>query len=401
MQGVTDQQQQAVPAHVPSHRVFAFDHMNDARLTPDTHEGIMALAASAPPIFYAPQYCGHWVVTGYQECVDLSRDSEHLSTRRYNLFGADEPLVVFPMMLDPPEHTRFRAPVMQAFSPRATQSLEEHVQREAQLLVNGIKSQGRCDFVHDVAEMYSMKLFMRMTGMPLNLFDDFRHWVIRFFRTADDSERHNIYNAVWQAMTDIIEDRQQQRKDDVISRLIDASIEGRQPKKEELQRYCMQLFFGGLDTLVHALSHSFRRLAVEPEVQRQLAEDASLTGRAVDELLRLYGITTPLRIVVKDFNYQGIPFREGDMVMLHTPAANRDARVYSEPGRFRWDRTLPHLTFNSGPHTCPGAHLSRLEIKTMITAWLEHIPEFELAVDEMPQMHAGLVYAMDSLPLRW
>jgi cytochrome P450 len=386
---------------VPAELVFDYDHMVDVRLAPDAHEGAAAIAAAAPAIFFTPRYCGHWVVTRRADVAELARDVTHLSTRRYNLFGVDEPLTVLPMMLDPPEHGRFRAPLSEAFSPKAMKALEPQVRHEATALVLATRERQRCDFVQDIAEPLPMKMFMRMTGMPLDMFDEFRHWVVRFFRTTDDAERHAIYGAVWNSMTQVIEERQRERKDDVISRLIDARIEERNPTKEELQRYSMQLFFGGLDTLVHALSHSFCRLAREPALQEKLRADPTLIGAAADELLRLYGIVTPLRMVVADFDYQGVPFRSGDMVMLHLPAANRDPHAFAQPGAFELGRRTAHLTFNTGPHTCPGAFLSRLELKTLLEVWLEHMPPFQLDPDDPPITHAGIVYAVDRLPLRW
>lgn len=390
-----------VPSHVPGGLVFDYDHMTDARLEGDAHAGIAAIAAEAPPIFFTPRYCGHWVVTRHADCVALARDSTHFSTRRYNLFGREEPLIVFPMMLDPPDHGRFRAPLMQAFSPKAMKALEPQVRQEALGLINGVRERGRCEFVADIAEPLPMKIFMRLTGMPVHMYDDFKHWVVRFFRTTEDAERHRIYGSVWNAMTQAIEERMRERKDDVISRLIDADVDGRHPTKEELQRYCMQLFFGGLDTLVHALAHSFGRLAREPEWQAKLRAEPALIGAATDELLRLYGITTPLRMVVQDFDYQGVPFRSGDMLMLHLPAANLDPKAFASPERFELGRDTQHLTFNTGPHTCPGAYLSRLELKNLLEVWLEHMPPFELDPADPPATHAGIVYAVDRMPLRW
>src|SRR5690606_37898760 len=138
-----------VPAHVPSSLVFDYDHMTDARLSPDAHAGAAALADVAPPIFFTPRYCGHWVVARYADVTALARDTTRLSTRRYNLFGVDEPIVVFPMMLDPPEHTRFRTPVTQAFSPKAMQPLQPHIREEAGKIIDSIRAQGRCNFIED------------------------------------------------------------------------------------------------------------------------------------------------------------------------------------------------------------------------------------------------------------
>jgi cytochrome P450 len=389
------------PAHVPAALLYDYDHMTDPRLSPDAHAGCAAIAAEAPPIFFTPRYCGHWVVTRYADASALARDTEHLSTRRYNLFGVDEPLVVFPMMLDPPDHTRFRAPLTEVFSPRAVASLLPRIREEAEAIVDGLAPRGHCNFVEDVAEQLPMRIFMRLVGMPLDRYEQFKRWVVRFFRTTDDAERHQIYDGVWQAMTIAIEARQAERQDDVISKLIDADVGGRCPTKEELQRYCMQLFFGGLDTLVHGLSHSFARLAREPGLQARLRGEPALSGQAADELLRLYGVTTPLRLVVRDFDYQGVPFRQGDMVMIHLPAANLDPAAFTNPLEVELGRNKRNLTFNTGPHMCPGAYLSRLELQILLEVWLERIPVFGLDPEDPPSQHAGIVYAMDRLPLRW
>lgn len=396
-----DNSPRPVPSHVPAALVFDYDHMTDARLSPDAHAGSAAIAAEAPPIFFTPRYCGHWVVTRYADVTALARDSVHLSTRRYNLFGVDEPIIVFPMMLDPPEHTRFRAPINQAFSPKAMQALQPQIREEAIKIVDAIRARGSCNFVEDIAEQLPMRIFMRLVGMPMDRYEQFKRWVVRFFRTTEEAERYEIYNGVWDAMTKAIEERQEKRQNDVISSLIDSDVGGRNPTKEELQRYCMQLFFGGLDTLVHGLSHSFSRLAREPELQAKLHANPELAAAAAEELFRLYGITTPLRMVVEDFDYEGVPFRKGDMLMLHLPVANLDPAAFPNPQKVELGRDKRNVTFNTGPHMCPGAFLSKLELQTLLEVWLEKIPAFSLDPNDPPTQHAGIVFAMDRLPLRW
>jgi cytochrome P450 len=390
-----------VPAHVPQALVYDYDHMSDARLSPDAHAGCAAIAAEAPPIFFTPRYCGHWVATSYADVTALARDIQHLSTRRYNLFGVDEPLVVFPMMLDPPEHTRFRAPLTDAFKPQSVLPLEPQIREEAAQIVAGIRDRRHCNFIEDVAEQLPMRIFMRMVGMPLDKYDQFKRWVVRFFRTTDEAERYQIYQGVWDAMTVCIEQRMLTRQNDVISKLIDSDVGGRTPTKEELQRYSMQLFFGGLDTLVHGLSHSFSRLAREPELQAKLVASPELVPNAADELLRLYGVTTPLRLVIQDFDYQGVPFRKGDMLLIHLPAANLDPEAFENPHCVEFGRNKRNVTFNTGPHMCPGAFISKLELQILLEEWLKQIPSFSPDPDDPPSQHAGLVYAMDRLPLRW
>jgi cytochrome P450 len=163
----------------------------------------------------------------------------------------------------------------------------------------------------------------------------------------------------------------------------------------------MQLFFGGLDTLVHGLSHSFSRLAREPELQAKLVASPELVPNAADELLRLYGVTTPLRLVIQDFDYQGVPFRKGDMLLIHLPAANLDPEAFENPHCVEFGRNKRNVTFNTGPHMCPGAFISKLELQILLEEWLKQIPSFSPDPDDPPSQHAGLVYAMDRLPLRW
>jgi cytochrome P450 len=165
--------------------------------------------------------------------------------------------------------------------------------------------------------------------------------------------------------------------------------------------YSITLFLGGLETVVNALSFGVRHLARDVELQAKLQADPSLLPGAIEELLRLYGVASTPRRVTRDVVYEGVQFKQGDMVLLLLPAANYDDAAFPNPEQFILGRTEQHMTFNTGPHRCVGLNLARLEMKVFYQEWLKRVPPFRLDPQAKPRFIGGFNLAITSLPLVW
>jgi cytochrome P450 len=361
------------------------------------------LVAEAPPIFYTPRYGGHWVATSQQAIYDLMRKPEVFSSSKMTLGGERQEFIGIPINLDPPEHTVFRAPLSLAFSPKSISALEGSVRTFVRELIDNVADMGHCEFVHSIAEPLPVTIFMKMMGLPLERLDEFRVWAVRSMATPDPVERDAYFAKIIGAMAEYIRARQQKREDDLISRLLDIKVHGRNPTLEEMQSYCFLLFLGGLDTVVNAMCFGIRHLARDQPLQARLRAEPALIPEAVEELLRRYGISTPCRVVMQDSEYAGIPFKAGDMVMLHLQAANLDPKAFPNPEKADLGRpnANAHYTFGTGPHRCAGSHLARLELRVLYQEWLQRIPTFHLDPKQPPQFHAGMILTVTSLPLLW
>jgi cytochrome P450 len=230
---------------------------------------------------------------------------------------------------------------------------------------------------------------------------EFRGWM--FDMASDDNDRRaNAYVQVTAAMGELIREREAGRKDDLISKLMDADIDGRPPTFAENQNYGMLLFTAGLDTLVNSFTFGIFQLARQPELQQRIKADRSLIPALIEELLRRYAIAMPPRIVMHDAEFGGVRLKAGDRVVMMLPAGNLDPSTFDDPLRFDIDREeVPHLTFNSGPHRCVGSHLARLELRVFFEEWFRAMPTVRLDPDQAPLYRPGLNLAIVKLPIVW
>ncbi len=203
-------------------------------------------------------------------------------------------------------------------------------------------------------------------------------------------------------MSSLIDARRADPKEDLVSYLVAADMDGRSLGQDELINMCFLLLLGGLDTVTNMLTFTTHRLAQEPETQDRLIQDPSLTPALVEEGLRLFGVVNVPRVVKKDIDLAGATFRVGDMVLCNLPLAGRDDTKNAHPGAFDIDRAeKKHLTFSTGAHLCLGHFLARSELKKMYGVWMKKIGRFRLGEQAGFRYRAGMVMALESLHLEW
>ncbi|HET9629494.1 MAG TPA: cytochrome P450 [Novosphingobium sp.] len=384
----------AVRPHVPPSLVYDFDIELDPTLKGHPHAGLSRLQDNAPEVFYSPRYGGNWLVRSYGLIHEIMQDPELFASG-----GFEHDLI--PIHANPPEHRQYRQVMLQAFSPKRVNAMLPTVRNMAVELIDAVASRGACEFVRDVAEPMPVIVFMRMLGLPLELMAELRRLVIKAFSASDPKVRATVFNEQLAIFDPIIRERIDQPQDDMLSAIIAAEIDGRKPTFEEVQGYLLLLANAGLDTVVNAMSFAVWHLAENPELQTRLRQQPDLIPAAVEEFLRRYAPSTISRYLTRDACFHGVEMKAGERVVLLLPAGNLDAMVYPDPCSVVLDREMPALTFGTGIHRCLGSHLARLELRTMIAEWLDRIPDFRLADDIPPQAHAGMVYMVDSLHLRW
>jgi len=391
-----------VPAHVPTHLVFDFNLNDDPRLRADLHDGLLALRQAAPgPIFFSPRNGGNWVVTGHQECHAIARNPQVFANNPITVRPELAQTPRIPVSIDPPDHAAYRRVLMEQLTPRALARLEPDIHDTLNDLIDRVIETGRCDFVPAVSEPLPVWVFMRMMGFPLERYKEFREWVGTLVQFLPPQVRQKTLDLVAEMSAPLIQERMADRRDDLISRLIDADIDGRKPTFDEVISYCLMLFVAGLDTVVNAMSFGVRHLAMDQQLQAQLREDPALIPDAIEELLRRYSFANPVRFVLQDHDAFGVPLRRGDVVTLLLSAADLDERAFPAPTRVELHRATPHLAFNAGPHRCVGLHLARMELRILYETWLRRMPTFRLDPDRPWRFHQGTVMGIESLPLVW
>jgi cytochrome P450 len=402
------------PSHVPESVIYAFDYNKDPEYCRDPHARAADLARTAPPIFWTPYNGGHWMFQSFEAVSEALRDyaafsSEHFSPEAFAAMMAEIPEeeripAPVPICIDPPLHAKLRGPLYSTFSPKSVMAREGEIRALAERLVDHIAGQGRCEFQHDVSDIYPVEIFLGMFGLPVEKEREYRDLAKRHLTTVspDLAENMIMLKDIAMVMRDTIIQRRDHRKNDLISMLWSLQIEGEPMNLDLMLSYCVILFIAGLDTVVNALGFGVRHLASDPALQKELRAKPELIPAASEEILRRYAFVAPIRIMKKDHSFRGVELKETERVMMFIPSASVDARQYTNPTSFDAHRQgLSHLAFGTGPHLCLGMHLARLELKIMYETILKKLPEFRLDPDRPPRFHGSIIAGPTSVHLVW
>ncbi len=402
------------PSHVPDEAVYDFDHFLDAGLLANPHERVLELLREAPPVFWTPRNGGHWMVIGHKENYEASRNTEAFSSELVPAAMIEMAMPMLPpevkriplptpINLDPPQHTIYRQPLQAAFSPRAMMARKDEIRALANELIDQIVDQGQCDFIAAVAEPLPVQVFLKMMGLPLERSTEFRELVHEFLAPAQSPLDPLLrMRKVADAMAGEIEARRLELKDDLLSLLWKAEIDGKPMTFELMEDFAVLLFIAGLDTVINGLGYGIRHLAANPDFQDELRAEPKLVVEAAEELLRRYTFTVPTRRIARDVEFAGWQMKEGERLLIFLPGADLDAREFSNPEAFDMNReNNVHIAFGVGPHRCLGSHLARIELQVVYEQMVARLQRFRLDPEKPAKFRAGNIIAIDSLPLRW
>ena len=393
-----------MPAHVPANLVYDFDVYNAAAQDEDFHLAIKKLHdPGVPEVFWTPRNGGHWVLTRGEDIHKVFADYEHFSSHALTVPRASAPPIpMYPIFLDPPDHTAFRALINPWFSPKAVAGLEPKARALAIQLIEEIKPRGRCDFVTDFAQHLPIQVFMSIVDVPASDRDQLLEWADGMVRPEKPEDVHETIKHVFAYASRKIAERRAKPGEDLISNLTQAQVNGRPMTHEEVMGMVSLILLGGMDTVVSAMSFAANFMAGSPKHRRQLIDRPELIPKAVDELLRRFPVVNQGRLVGKDIELKGAPMKAGDMVIMPTTLHGLDERKFPNPLEVDFDRPTPiHSTFGNGPHRCPGSNLGRTELKIFLQEWLPRIPDFRHDPNGKVGMRSGVNATVYRLPLVW
>ena len=379
-----------------------FDHL-DPRWNEDPFP-IWAHLRDVCPIAHTDRFQGAYFPSRYQDIRAIAYDTEHFSSHRVVLRDVKpEPAFLSPPLTsDPPDHKGWKQALLPSFTQQATARLEPRCRALCDELIDGfIGLDGG-----DVAALFTRHIPVRMTahmfGLPEADSGQFVHWIHEILEVGiTDSSRAavalremNVYFAAH------IAQRRDQPRDDLITTLMDTSIDGKPVSTPHVLGMLTLLLIAGIDTTWSAIGAALWHLAQHPDDRRRLVAEPALMPVAVEEFLRAYAPVTIAREVAKEADVGGCRFAAGQMVLLSFPAANRDPAVFPDPDRVIIDRAENrHAAFGLGIHRCIGSNLARMELTVALETFLRRIPEFSL--DGLVQWSVGTVRGPRMLPLRF
>jgi len=340
------------------------------------------------------------MLTRREDVLAALRQPQLFSSRKaFDQMGAPLPLV--PISYDPPEHTRYRTILQPHFSPRALAAMRPSLHRQAEELVDNLAGRGGCDAITDVAVPYPSQVFLTMFGLPPDDRDKLIGWkdAVLALATQPDPDPDHLVAALelFAYASHAVAHRRARPADDLLSRLLTAP----EPLKDsEAVALCFVFVLAGLDTVTSSLGFALWKLATRPDLRHRLRAEPERIGQFIEDLLRVESTAQCLpRVTTRDVTIGGVGIPADTLVWLGIGAANREA---APPDVELDDETRRHWAFGSGPHRCLGSHLARLELRLVLGAWLETIPDFELVPGVEPRIQFPSINAgFDSLPLRW
>jgi cholest-4-en-3-one 26-monooxygenase len=356
---------------------------------------------------------GYWVVTRHADVLEASRFGGLWSSEaktaiiRHGAPVTEDSLALQRLLLlnaDPPNHTKLRGIVSRGFSPRAIKNLREALTARAQQIVATALAEGTGDFVTDVACELPLQAIAELLGIPQEDRGKIFAWSNEMIG-YDDPEYGGDSQAAAAELVGysmiMAEDRKQCPRDDIVTKLVNATIDGDTLSSDEFGYFMILLAVAGNETTRNAISHGMLAFLDHPD-QWELYR-AQRPESAVDEIIRwATPVTSFQRTALSDTVLGGQEIKAGDRVGLFYRSANFDEDVFDRPELFDLMRSPnPQLGFGgSGTHYCLGASLARLEIELMFNAIADAMPHISKS-GEAERLRSGWLNGIKRLPVSY
>lgn len=357
-----------------------------------------------------------WLITRYEDVANVIKDERFAKDRLNTLVagqrvkspwvpGFAKPLARNMLDLDAPDHTRLRALVHKAFTPRLIERLRERIHRLTDELLTAAERKGSLELVADFALPLPITIIAEMLGVPVQHRHRFHRWTNNVVAVSSGRDALMAIPSIWAFLRYIrrlIKERRAAPRDDLISALIQAKEAGDSLSEDELLSMVFLLLIAGHETTVNLIASGALALMQFPEQADMLRQEPALIKTAVEELLRF---TSPVQMATEryareDTTIAGTTIPRGDLVFAVIASANRDERQFDAPDILDLTRDPNrHLSFGQGVHYCLGAPLARLEGQIALPALLQRYPRLRLKASNL-QWRRGLVLrGLERLPL--
>jgi cytochrome P450 family 142 subfamily A polypeptide 1 len=400
---------------VPDHPTNPSVRLHDRYFYLDPHPHFRWLREHAPVYWDETADGGLWGVARYDDIMEVSRQPELFCSGKSSRPERDS-WIPSMINLDDPQHKRRRNLVNRGFTPRRVAAHEPMLRKLTGELLDAVSARGACEFVGEVAQWIPMAVIGDILGVPREDHGTLLRWSDELLgggavaEIADDNERRARQATValeyWSYARAVIADRRRSPREDVMSILVNAELDGDRLSEEEVLQESLLILIGGDETTRHVMTGGLLELIRNPEQKRKLAADPKRhTASAVEEMLRWVSpIQNMNRTVTRDTVLRGQQLREGDRLLLLYPSGNRDASEFAEPDRFDITREPNrHVAFGGfGTHHCLGATLARLELRVLFEELLRRFPDIELATSgPLPMRPSNFIVGLEKMPVRF
>ena len=342
-----------------------------------------------------------WGIAKYEDVVAVEKNpktfSSYLAPRPH---GQHLPMMI---SMDDPEHQRRRSLV----------NHEPMLRELCRTIVNKVADKGSCDFVWEIAAPLPLLVIAELLGYDSSWHDDLLRWSEELMIPSEpDLTPEMIQQRIEagsrtimefrEAQLGIIADRRKNPRDDVITTLCEAEIDGERLDDESIVQETLLILIGGDETTRHVISAGMLALLENPDQLSALRHGDADMAVAVEEMIRWASpVQNMSRTATKDVVIRDQKIQEGQQLMLFYPSANRDDDVFTNGQSFEIRRQPnPHVAFGFGTHFCLGAALARLECRLMFTELLRRLPDLELTTDDpLPRRASNFISGLEAMPV--
>ncbi len=342
-----------------------------------------------------------WQVFRYEDVLSILTDYSRFSSQAYELTGGflSNSLIA----KDPPDHRKLRNLVNQAFTPRAVAHLSDRITQITQELLDEVRHKGAMDIVADIAFPLPAKVIAELLGVPGEDWNIFQRWAR--VDSSDAASRRESGQSMQQEMfsyfTNLLDERRRSPREDLISSLSVAEVDGERLSEPELLSFCTLLLAAGQETTKNLITNAIVCLTDHRESMERLINEPALIPTGIEEILRfLPPVWFLFRQTKADVELAGQHIPANQVVLAWTASANRDPARFPDPARFDIEREPNrHLAFGHGIHFCVGAPLARLEAKIALPMMLQQLKNLQRVEGVPITVRAGIVFVIGSLPV--
>ena len=365
---------------------------------------------SGSPVLQVPPPFDLWMIFDYEGVKRALGDQDAFSSA----VPAPKDWFIFH---DPPRHTKLRSLISRAFIPRVVTSLEPRIRELSRELLNKTIERGEMDLAVEYAVPLPMMVIAQLIGIPVADWPRFRQWsdvILKLSYTlrgldAEEAARHfsafaEVTAEMNSYLAEMIKQRRESPQDDLLTRLVEAEVDGQHLTHDEILGFFQLLVVGGQETTANLINNAILCLLENPDQLALLRQRMDLLPSAIEEVLRH---RSPLQWLMRtprhDVEMQGRVIPAKKLVLAMIGSANRDPKQFENPARFDITRhPNPHLAFGNGIHFCLGAPLSRMEARIALSDVLGRLDGLELAGAEPWEPRKALpVHGPARLPVRF
>lgn len=388
------------------------------------------------PVAYAERL-GAYVVTRYADAVEVLRDHETFSSTMASgpssVTGLAQQLIADPgtpdvlraqaqrrldmaktpvlLLTDPPQHKRQRSLVSAAFSPKRVNALEPEIRRFANELIDRFAARGSVELVSEFALPLPMTVIATMLGIPPEDMADFKRWADAFTagvgaaRSPEQiAQMFADIDAFYDYFTAAIAERVAGPRDDLLTDLIQARMDGEEPLSvDEILLMISQFIVGGHETTTLMITSAASRFATDQALADRVRQDPALIPGLIDAMLRLDApVQGMFRLTTRPARIGDVELPAGALVWVVFGSANRDPEAFADPDAID-SGGPPHLTFGRFEHFCLGSSVARLELRIATELLLQRLPNLALGCESADLRRHGsfVLHGYAELPLRF